>query len=354
MKSLARGLAGLSLLASIAARTPIRSDALDPSLFAYAAKILGSAGAPLMALVGATAGVAGWRAGDPLSALAGGLAALMSAVFVRQVTAPHAGFARAFGPDWQAAVPPHLARRFLARRWNGCLSLPARPQFLANVPFWTVPGPMASGRDLLCDVWEPPRGVPRSHLGVIYFHAGGWQNFAKDTGTRPFFSYLCRQGHVVVDVDYRMAHETDMAGMLADVKHAIVWLKRNSGRFEVDPARLVLVGASAGGQFALLAAYTANDPLLDPPDLRPADTSVRGVVAFYAPTNMLLYGMQPAGDWPSFVRLGRQIGIVPRSGYLTWPEVECRLYGARAAEVPEKRGFSRRSTILALPARQRC
>ena len=43
---------------------------------------------------------------------------------------------------------------------------------------------------------------------------------------------------------------------------------------------------------------------------------------------MLAYGAKPAHDWPSFVHLGRHIGIVQRGKYLTWPEVECRLFGA--------------------------
>ncbi|MCU0502025.1 MAG: alpha/beta hydrolase [Anaerolineae bacterium] len=342
MRLLARSVAGLSLVTAIATRIRIRSGALDPSLFAFAAKMLGSAGAPVVGLAGAAAALSGWRSRDPLSALAGGAAALLSADFIRRVTTPHQGFERAFGPDWHAAIPPDLARRFLPRRWNGYLRFPVQTPSWANLAFWDVPGaPDCDNRRLLCDLWAPPPGASRSGLGVIYLHAGGWQNFAKDTGTRPFFSYLCRQGHVVMDVDYRMVPETDMAGMLADVKHAVVWLKDNASRLGVDPNRVVLTGASAGGQLALLAAYTPNDPLLDPADVRPCDTAVRGVIAFYAPTDMLAYGAKPAHDWPSFVRLGRRIGIVPRGSYLMWSETECRLFGARAADAPENaRRFS--------------
>ena len=126
MKSSFRPLAWLALAASIAARIRIRSGALDPSLFAYAAKMLGSAGSPVVGLAGAAAAVSGWRSRDPLGALAGGVAALLSAGFIRRVTAPHQGFERAFGPDWHAAIPPDLARQFLPRRWNGCLRLPVQ------------------------------------------------------------------------------------------------------------------------------------------------------------------------------------------------------------------------------------
>ena len=119
MRLLARSVAALSLAASIAARIRIRSGALDPSLFAFAAKMLGSAGSPVVGLAGAAAAVSGWRSRDALGALAGGVAALLSAGFIRSVTTPHQGFERALGPDWHAAIPPDLARQFLPRRWNG-------------------------------------------------------------------------------------------------------------------------------------------------------------------------------------------------------------------------------------------
>ena len=188
---------------------------------------------------------------------------------------------------------------------------------------------------MLCDIWQPAAGVPRSGLGVIYLHAGGWQNFDKDVGTRPFFRYLAGQGHVIMDVSYRMCQETDMAGMVGDVKRAIAWLKTHAGDLGVDPARVVLAGASAGGQLALLSAFTPCHPDLDPPDVRPADTTVRGVVAFYAPCDMLAYGdrmVRP--DWPAFVRLGRIVGAVQKRVYLSWPDVERRLYGALARQAP--------------------
>ena len=50
--------------------------------------------------------------------------------------------------------------------------------------------------------------------------------------------------------------------------------------------RIVLMGGSAGGHLALLAAYTPGHPALPPPQAS-ADTSVRGVVAYYPPTDFL-------------------------------------------------------------------
>ncbi|HEY9284564.1 MAG TPA: alpha/beta hydrolase, partial [Pyrinomonadaceae bacterium] len=42
----------------------------------------------------------------------------------------------------------------------------------------------------------------------------------------------------------------------------------------------------SGGQLALLAAYTANDPALRPGSCGARETSVRAVVSFYGPTDL--------------------------------------------------------------------
>jgi acetyl esterase/lipase len=91
---------------------------------------------------------------------------------------------------------------------------------------------------------------------------------------------------VIMDVAYTLAPAADLHAMLADVKRAIAWLKTHGATYGVDPHRIVLMGGSAGGHLALLAAYAAGHPELQPPDVV-IDTSVRAVVAYYAPIDLL-------------------------------------------------------------------
>ena len=333
LKSLARGLALTSLGASILTYHRVRSGALDPTLLLYAGKLFAQAAAPVLAVGGATGALIGSAKRDRLAAMAGGLGALALTTYVSAVAAPHRGFTQAFGPRWQEQIPPSIASRLMRRRWSWVMPAPPRPRRETNLPFWTV----ADGQQqLLCDLWQPHPGTAPSGLGIIYLHGGGWQNFNKDCGTRLLFSYLAGQGHVVMDVAYRLCHDADMFEMVGDVKRALVWLKDNAARLGVDARRIVLMGGSAGGHLALLAGYTPNHPLLDPPDLAGADTSVRGVVSLYGPTELLaFFAAQEHPDWSLFVHIGRAVGIVTRKTYLRWPDLERCLLGARAHHVEE-------------------
>jgi acetyl esterase/lipase len=74
--------------------------------------------------------------------------------------------------------------------------------------------------------------------------------------------------------------------MIAEVKEAVLWIKAHSREYGLEPGRVVLMGGSAGGHLALLAAYTSGHPSLAPLSGE-GDTSVRGVVAFYPPADFL-------------------------------------------------------------------
>ncbi len=132
-----------------------------------------------------------------------------------------------------------------------------------------------------------------------------------------------------MDIAYRLAGETDMHGMLGDVKRAIAWLKTNHASLGVDPAKVVLAGGSAGAHLALLAAYTPNTPGFDPEDTRECDTSACAVVAFYPVADLrtlTVYWSEQAMH-PLATALGKALGLFPQQGYLPWSRLARRLFG---------------------------
>jgi acetyl esterase/lipase len=238
---------------------------------------------PLLVVVAVLGAGLGALYHAPIAVGAGLLAAALAAIYIARVTAPQPGFELAFGKDWESRIPAYRAAHMLKRRWNLRLPPTGEPRWERDIPFWTIPG---TDRQLLCDVWQPPEGVARSGLAFVYLHNSAWWILDKDFGTRPLFRHLAAQGHVIMDVAYRLCPEVDIYGMVGDVKRAVAWMKANSAQYQVNPECVVLGGGSAGSHLALLAAYTDHHPQLTPPDVQGEDLSIRAVVSYYGPTDL--------------------------------------------------------------------
>jgi acetyl esterase/lipase len=152
------------------------------------------------------------------------------------------------------------------------------------------------GHPLRLDVYQPPDPTPRgpqtdgasgpSSPAVTVIHGGSWSGGEK-SDFESYDRWLAAGGRVVFDVEYRLANGAQrFPAQLADIKCAIGWVRNNAAQYQVDPERLALLGRSAGGQLALLAAYTANDPTPQPRSCDAQDTRVRAVISFYGPTDL--------------------------------------------------------------------
>lgn len=257
-----------------------------PAPVLWMLKLFVSAVSPFLFLIGVLSAVVGLTMGSFFLGLIGIYDGLFFFIYIFSVTRPpdvSSGFAQAFGLNWEERISTEQKKYFLPRRTVIRLPAVPIPRFEQDISFASIPG---TDRKLLCDVWQPNATVTPSGLAFIYLHGSAWALLDKDVGTRPFFSHLAAQGHVIVDVAYRLAHETDMMGMVNDVKRAIVWIKENARTYGVNPHTIVVGGGSAGGHLAMLAAYTANNPQFTPKELERKDISVCGVVSLYGPTDL--------------------------------------------------------------------
>lgn len=240
--------------------------------------------APFLALLGGLGTLLGLLSGDKQALATGVMGAALLSRHVRRVTAPHDGFEQAFGPDWELRIPADLRARMAPSRWQFPASEtpPSIPSWQRNMVFGANPN---TGEPLLCDVWQPPPDVPHTGVAVIYLHGTLWQAIDKDFLTRSFFRRLAGQGHLVMDVAYSLVPRAELRGITREVKRAIGWIKAHAVLYGAKTDRVVLMGASGGGHLALLAAYTPNHPDFQPANLT-ADTSVRGVISLYGPTDL--------------------------------------------------------------------
>jgi acetyl esterase/lipase len=242
----------------------------------FMVKATATAQTPALVILGLVTAALGLRKRSPLAAASGAFGAAVGGIYIRKVTAPHAGLERAFGPGAVRDLPPDALRH--QRRFVLRLPHVPEPRWTRDLPFATVPG---TNRQLLADLWEPAEEIAHSGIAIVYLYGGSWHFFDKDVFTRPLFRQLAARGHVVMDAGHRSCPETDVFGMVGDVHRAVAWTKANAPGLGINPERVVVMGGSSGAHIALLAAFAPDDPAMKPDELQDADTSVMAVVSWY-------------------------------------------------------------------------
>jgi acetyl esterase/lipase len=253
-------------------------------LLFWVPKLLATALAPLLALANSLFALLGWWRKDRWLAGVGALGTAVSLNHFLAIASPHdVAMSDAFGPDWEARLPPDIVARFSARRWRPLVYGEPKGVIWRNVNYGQNPD---TAEPLCADLLLPSPSTTPSGLGIIFVHGGAWRFGRRNISKFPYFRQLAAQGHLVMDIDYTLNPNTSVPGMVMDVKRAIIWLKDHAAAYQINPERIVLIGQSAGGHLALLAAYTPNYLGLQPKDVQ-GDSSVRAVVSYYGPPDMV-------------------------------------------------------------------
>jgi acetyl esterase/lipase len=116
------------------------------------------------------------------------------------------------------------------------------------------------------DLYRPAGAGDRRPI-VVYIHGGGWRRGDKSQAIADKADLFTGAGYLFASVNYRLspdpvdpAYPPDRVRFPDhpdDVGEAIGWLDRNAATYGGDPARMILVGHSAGAQ---IIALLASDP----------------------------------------------------------------------------------------------
>lgn len=145
--------------------------------------------------------------------------------------------------------------------------LPGAPIDRKDVEF-ASPG----GKALLLDLHVPDGSGP--FPAAILIHGGGFDQGSRGTNVKPLFDVLANAGFAWFSIDYRMAPEFRFPEASADVAASIQWLKAHAAEYHVNPAKIALIGESAGG-FLVNYAGTHETP----------ETRIAAVVDMYGPVD---------------------------------------------------------------------
>ena len=153
------------------------------------------------------------------------------------------------------------------------------------------------GLAMTMDVFTPkekPNGK-----GVIFCVSGGWFS-AKENVNVGFVVEFLKRGYTCFAVVHGSQPKFTIPEVLEDMHRAVRYIRHHAKVYSIDPEKLCICGASAGGHLSLMQGTAGKDG--DPKAKDPVDkesSKVAVVGCFFPPTDFLNYGKDGA------VMLGR-------------------------------------------------
>ncbi|CAN5494586.1 alpha/beta hydrolase [soil metagenome] len=121
----------------------------------------------------------------------------------------------------------------------------------------SVPGP-AGAPDIGLHIYLPDDAA-RPLPCIYHIHGGGYVAGTAAMGEARHRPLVKALGCALVSVDYRLAPETPHPGPVEDCYAGLAWLVANAEALGIDPARIGVMGESAGGGLAAALALLARD-----------------------------------------------------------------------------------------------
>jgi len=144
------------------------------------------------------------------------------------------------------------------------------------------------GTALTLDVIQPA-GTKNGH-GIIFMVSGGWFSSHDAVNPKMYASFLDR-GYTVFAVVHGSQPKFTVTEVVQDIHRAVRFIRHNAAKWGVNPDRLGISGASAGGHLSLTMGTQGGpgDPKAKDPIDRES-SAVQAVACFFPPTDFLNYG----------------------------------------------------------------
>ncbi len=202
------------------------------------------------------------------------LGLLLSCLPLIQLPAANAKFAQemaqVLGKDYLTEIPVSLQTQMRPQPFvllDAFRGIPLQEVRIQRGIIFASP----DGVELKLNLYQPL--VTGKYPAIIIIYGGAWQNGTANND-ETFSRYMAGQGYSVIAIDYRHAPQYKFPAQLEDVHTALQYIQDNAAQLEVDCDRLAIMGRSAGGHLAKLAAYQPNA------------MPFRAVVSYYGPTNL--------------------------------------------------------------------
>ena len=118
----------------------------------------------------------------------------------------------------------------------------------------------AGGCEIKADVHGAVEAGTRRPV-ILWIHGGalimGGRGLNTGPGRYPVLTDLyLKAGYTIVSIDYRLAPETKLPGIIEDVQDAWRWVREKAPNLvRIDPERIGVSGGSAGGYLTLMTGF---------------------------------------------------------------------------------------------------
>lgn len=110
------------------------------------------------------------------------------------------------------------------------------------------------------DLYYNPKATKPTPV-VFNIHGGGWNHGTKESQSG--FAAFFKAGYAVANVEYRLYPVATAPGAVEDVRRAILYVVKHAKELNIDPHKIVVMGASAGGHLALIAGLLQKEHRFD-------------------------------------------------------------------------------------------
>jgi acetyl esterase/lipase len=179
---------------------------------------------------------------------------------------------KALGNNYLADIPTAVQSTWQSKPFSFLTAIQGIKQFSQIRIQRHLPFAAPAGTPLTLNLYQPQR--PGKYPAVIQIYGGAWRHGSPDNNEE-FSRYLADRGYIVVSIDYRHAPQHHFPAQLIDVQTALNYIREQATNWEIDLDRLAIIGRSAGGHLATLAA------------LQPGILPVKAVVSYYGPVDLV-------------------------------------------------------------------
>ncbi|THU37078.1 alpha/beta hydrolase [Niastella caeni] len=109
------------------------------------------------------------------------------------------------------------------------------------------------------DAFYPAERFKQKRTAIVIIHGGGWRS-GNPAQHHPLAQQLAARGYVCFTPEYLLSTQQSYPAAIYNLKAALRWVVKNAGKYEIDTAKIAVLGFSAGGELAAFLGTTVGHP----------------------------------------------------------------------------------------------